>query len=323
MFRISTIAAPTALADSPGTSDANAVHYYVSLGDSFSVGVQPIGEPPLFETNQGYADQLYSMLLTRDPKLKLVKLGCGGETTRSMRFGSVDPAEGFSCGPPVFYLHRYPHKTQLAEAVSFLHAHQGFVSLVTIDIGGNDLIGGGGMPQIQANLPVTLADLRNAAGPAVPVVDTSYYNPFLVDWFADPASLQGHVDGIVDFNDVLKADYAGAGDPVANVESAFSSTDTTIQLDGVPLDVERICQWTWMCLYGDLHPNATGYESDRASVRESVAMTAVVALAAPSGRSRRQKVTGSRLCATATRPHVRTCRGVWRPGADVSRTRIS
>jgi lysophospholipase L1-like esterase len=141
------------------------VHYYVSLGDSFSVGVQPIGQPPLFETDEGYADQLYRLLHRDDPKLALVKLGCGGESTRSMRFGSVDPSEGFSCGPPGFYLHRYPHKTQLAEAVAFLHGHRNHVSLVTIDIGGNDVLGGGGgVPQVEANLPVILSDLREAAG---------------------------------------------------------------------------------------------------------------------------------------------------------------
>lgn len=248
-----TFATPAASADG-----ATAVHYYLSLGDSFSVGVQPIGQPPLFETDQGYPDQLYDLLRAQETKLRLVKLGCGGESTRSMRFGSVDPSEGLSCGPPDFYLHRYPHKTQLAEAVAFLHAHRTHVSLVTIDIGGNDVIGGGGVPQIQANLPLILVQLRAAAGPDVPIVGMSYYNPFLVDWFADPASLQPHIDGIVALNDVLEGDYAVAGDPVADVEGAFSTTDTTL-VDGVPLDVLRICQWTWMCLAGDLHPNATGY----------------------------------------------------------------
>jgi lysophospholipase L1-like esterase len=156
----------------------------VSLGDSFSVGTQPIGEPPLFETDQGYADQLYALLQPADPMLKLVKLGCGGESTRSMRFGSVDPSEGSSCGPPDFYLHRYPHKTQLAEAVSFLHAHRNHLALVTIDIGGNDVIGGGGVAQIQTNLPVILSDLREAAGPGVPIVGMTYYDPLLPSvWF--------------------------------------------------------------------------------------------------------------------------------------------
>jgi len=248
-----------ALAAATTAHASNGIHYYVSLGDSYSIGVQPIGPPPFFETDEGYADQLYALLQPTDPKLKLVKLGCGGETTRSMRFGSVDPSEGFSCGPPDFYLHRYPHKTQLAEAVSFLHAHREHVSLVTIDIGGNDVIGGGGVPQVQANLPVILDQLRAAAGAEVPIVGATYYNPFFVEWFTNPASLLDHVNGIVGFNDVLEQYYAARGDPVADVEGAFSSTDMTLQPDGLPLAVERICQWTWMCLFGDLHPNTTGY----------------------------------------------------------------
>jgi hypothetical protein len=44
---------------------------------------------------------------------------------------------------------------------------------------------------------------------------------------------------------------------------AFSIADLTIQPDGLPLDVERICQWTWMCtpppLGPDIHANTTGY----------------------------------------------------------------
>jgi lysophospholipase L1-like esterase len=249
------IAAPGALASSKAT-------YYLSLGDSFAAGSQPPIVPDSDQTNEGYADQLYAMLRAQDPKLRLVKLGCGGESTRSMRFGSVDPSEGSSCGPPDFYLHRYPHKTQLAEAVSFLHAHRQQVSLVTIDIGGNDLIGGGGVPQIQANLPVILSELRAAAGPGVSIVGMNYYDAFLpLVWFGsfDLDALVAEANSLDPINDVLEDDYAAARDPVADVETAFSSFDTTLQPDGVPLDVERICQWTWMCVAGDLHPNATGY----------------------------------------------------------------
>ena len=247
---------------STGADQDKGVDYYVSLGDSFSVGVQPIGEPPLFETGQGYPDQLYALLRPKNPKLKLIKLGCGGESTRSMRVGSLDPAEGSSCGPPDFYLHRYPDKTQLAEAVSFLRAHQSHLALVTIDIGGNDIIGGGGVAQIQANLPAILSDLREAAGPDVPIVGMSYYDPLLpFVWFGsfDLAALAAEAASLDPINDALESDYAAAGDPVADVESAFSSFDTTLQPDGVPLDVERICQWTWICAAGNLHPNATGY----------------------------------------------------------------
>ena len=244
---------PIGMVSRVNADDTNGARYYVSLGDSYSVGVQPIGQPPLFETDQGYAHQLYRLLHENDPRLDLVKLGCGGESTRSMRFGSVDPSEGFSCGPPGFYLHRYPHRTQLAEAVAFLHAHRNHLSLVTIDIGGNDVLGGGGVPQVEENLPVILSDLREAAGPDVPIVGMTYYDPFLAQiWFTtfDLAALQEEANSH-GFNGVLESIYGSFGDPVAEVDQAFSNNDTTTQPGGLPLDVQRLCEWTWICVAGN------------------------------------------------------------------------
>jgi lysophospholipase L1-like esterase len=257
--------APTVTVTAARADDNNAIHYYLSLGDSFSVGVQPIGDGGQdIETNQGYPDQLYAALHPNDPKLQLVKLGCGGESTQSMIVGSLDPSVGSSCGPPDFYLHRYPHKTQLAEAVAFLHAHQSHVSLVTIDIGGNDVLHGGGVPAIEANLPVILKALRDAAGPEVPIIGMSYYDPLLpVVWFGsfDLGAVLSEANSLVAFNDVLRSDYKAANDPVADVEGAFASTDTTLQPDGLPLDVDRVCAWTWTCTAGDIHPNTQGYQA--------------------------------------------------------------
>jgi lysophospholipase L1-like esterase len=133
---------------------------------------------------------------------------------------------------------------------------------VTITVGGDDVLHGGGVAAIQANLPVILAALREAAGPDVPIVGMNYYSPLLVEWFSNPASLPGHIAGAVAFNNLLEGIYAGFGDPVADVETAFSTTDTTL-VGGVPLDVLRICQWTWTCtpppLGPNIHPNTTGY----------------------------------------------------------------
>jgi hypothetical protein len=45
-----------------------------------------------------------------------------------------------------------------------------------------------------------------------------------------------------------------------DVETAFSLTDFTPQPDGLPLNLEHVCQWTCMCPpVGDVHPNETGY----------------------------------------------------------------
>jgi hypothetical protein len=92
---VAVVTAAIALAAPARAGDSTAIRYYVALGDSLSVGVQPSGPPPTYETADGYADQLYATLAVTDPKLKLVKLGCGGESTTSMRFGSHANRNGY------------------------------------------------------------------------------------------------------------------------------------------------------------------------------------------------------------------------------------
>jgi lysophospholipase L1-like esterase len=259
------LAAPTTAAGSQsGIPVERPKRYYVALGDSLAVGTQPIGAPPFFETEEGYTDQLFARLVVQRPKLRLVKFGCGGESTVSMRHGSQAPAVAASCGPPDFYRHRYPHKTQLAEAVHFLRAHRNEVALVTIDIGGNDVAGPSGVGPMLANLPVILDELRTAAGPDVPVVGMTYYAPFLPVAWAEGGlpAVRADVAGATAFNDALEGVYEAAGDPVADVEQAFGTTDFTLD-GGTPANVLLICRWTWMCapppLGPDIHPNAAGY----------------------------------------------------------------
>jgi lysophospholipase L1-like esterase len=148
--------------------------YYVALGDSLAIGVQPTGTSADGATEDGYADQLADMLRAEIPDLRLVKLGCGGESTGTM-LGVVQPtrtAEG--CGPGL-----YPHGTQLADAVSFLHAHRNHLALVTIDIGANDTFRlldldracfDVGTQHIRTNLAKILAELQAAAGPDTVIV---------------------------------------------------------------------------------------------------------------------------------------------------------
>ena len=254
-------AAPRIAAAPAGAATSNGARYYLSLGDSLAQGYQPIGGPwsPLGSVgyNQGYADQLLKLVRDRYEHLRLVKLACGGETTTTMIVGSPWCGSGFAAG------------SQLAEAEAFLQAHRGEVAFVTLDIGGNDLTSpdGGGPAATQINLPRILAQLRDAAGPDVPIVGMNYYHPFLPDvWFGthNVAALAGAVGAITAFNDLLASLYAAAGDPVADVESVFSTTDVgDADGDGVPEDVERVCAWTWRCAsppHGpDIHPDTAGY----------------------------------------------------------------
>ena len=252
------------------SSDSKAPVYYLSLGDSLAAGEQPTLPPGQNFGDEGYADQLYAIKHATIPNLHLVKLGCGGESTASM-ITAVPTVEVPGIGPVPYegrgdhYYCSYPHRSQLAEAVNFLHAHHGFVSFVTLDIGANDIGQLGfvaGQTQIRANLPVILSALRDAAGPGVLIIGMNYYDPFLVVWFSDPAALPAEVLSGVVLNTMLASVYTAAGDPVADVASAFSTTDFML-VGGIPLNVLRICQWNWMCasppLGPDVHPNTAGY----------------------------------------------------------------
>jgi hypothetical protein len=65
------------------------IHYYVSLGTSLSVGVQPNGSGVLLPTDDGYADQLYRSIrpafeAVGNRELQHIKLGCPGEDIDKM-----------------------------------------------------------------------------------------------------------------------------------------------------------------------------------------------------------------------------------------------
>ena len=243
-------------APAPAAPTASRATYYLSLGDSIAHGLQPVGS-----SHHGYADQLYKMVRQQPQysQLRLEKLGCSGESTATIMH-------------PTYC--RYRNGSQLAEAVAFLDAHRGAVSFITLTIGANDIgIDCGGdvgcaLAQIQSNLPVILSTLRAHAGPNVPIIGTNYYQPDIVQWFGDHTAGEAAASALVAFNDFLESFYAAIGSPVADVESAFASTDFTHvrQLPGaglVPLAVYNICTWTWMCTGPprgpDVHPTTAGY----------------------------------------------------------------
>lgn len=246
-----------------GSSEDHARSYYLSVGDSLAAGVQPIGDAAnLYRTTDGYAEQLLAIANRQTPKLSLIKLGCPGETTTTMVSGGI-------CS--------YENGSQLKEAVDFLKSHRNHVAFVTIDIGANDFpcqearCVPAGIAAIQTNLPSILSALRAAAGPGVPIVGMTIYNPFLALWLTGPDGQAFAVASATQLmgpvNAVLRGIFEGAGDRVADIETAFSSNNFTLVdvpgLGSVPLNVLRICQWTWVCApapYGpDNHANATGY----------------------------------------------------------------
>jgi lysophospholipase L1-like esterase len=229
---------------------AAAERFYVSLGTSLSVGIQPTPSGSNHRTPVGYADQLAGALKTVAPDVTLRKLGCPGETSVTMIVGGV-------CS--------YDQGSQLAQAVAFLQSHQGSIALVTIDVGANDVLPclaasdvelcvGNALTTLYVALIGYILPALQGSAPGVPIVGMNYYNPFLVvPGLAGPsAALQ------LFMNSTLAAAYgsAPAGPiPVADVATAFEST--------LPTNALRICQWTWMCVAPpqgpNIHANVLGY----------------------------------------------------------------
>jgi lysophospholipase L1-like esterase len=245
---------------------SGALSYYLSLGDSLATGVQPIGPPDRqFRTHEGYADQLATIALRRLPDLRAVKLGYPGESTGTMIEGGLT---------------EYPHGSQLDEAVSFLLDHRGSVAFVTLDIGFNDLESyslealPAAMARIGRNLPHILAELREAAGPETPIVGMTIYDAYLPKWLEGPngreMATRSVWEAVVPLNSHFREIYRAAGLATADVEGAFSTTDfeTEVELTGVgkvPINVARVCEWTWAAaappLGPDFHANAGGYRT--------------------------------------------------------------
>ncbi len=245
-----------------GHGSTHAMGWYLALGDSLAAGYQP-GQGD--DKTGGYVGGVLDAVRTTTPKTKLVNVACSGETVVTM-------VRGGRCA--------YEEGTQLEQAVEFLHAHRRTTPLVTIDIGANDVqrcvsrtpLGidlvciQQGLGDVQRLLPKVLAQLHRAA-PGARIIVLNYYNPFLAAYLTGPAGqalAQQSVALQASLNAIIAGSAASVGAQVADVATAFRSTDTTPvtvpALGGsVPTNVATICAWTWMCQLGDIHANDTGY----------------------------------------------------------------
>jgi lysophospholipase L1-like esterase len=281
-----------------GEESAAAPSYYLSLGDSLTVGVQPDENGHPRQTSEGYTDVLYRTLYDSDSTLRHERMGCGGEDTTTFVEGGLPDCDK-----------RYEHGSQLEEAEAFLAGHEGQVDLVTLTIGGNNFTscvegvrdpGGGadvpedvgineecvadGLERVETEVPVIAERLRAAAGPDTQIVGMTYYNPFLALLLLDgePAGSAGAtagpdaeatggdelaeraVDTLTRLNESLTASYSAAGIDVADVGAAFESTNAEVPADsdtGMPANLQNICDHTWMCNTDrgpDIHTNKAG-----------------------------------------------------------------
>ncbi len=258
-----TTPAPSATSPSPAPSpseseDAAASGAYLALGDSLAAGYQP-GGAELRDT--AYPALTASRLGREGPELTVENLGCSGETTGTL-------LEGGKCA--------FEEGSQLAQAEAWLEQNAGDVRLVTVDIGGNDLLRCAtrqltvdqacverGVRNVSRNLPEALERLRTAAGDDVPLLVLGYYNPWLAAGYLDEGrdQLAAAADAFTRLDDAIEEAATGAGATYVPLDEAFALDDETPTTFGgreVPRNVAQVCALTYTCTAGDIHLTEEG-----------------------------------------------------------------
>jgi lysophospholipase L1-like esterase len=275
-----------------------ALPYYLSLGDSYSIGYQP-GLPG------GGGSPGYTAVVAKKEKLQLENFGCGGATTNSILWGFPDPSVPGSgtaaiptpgCGDyAATDAVQYPTQTQEQAALSFIGtpANFGKVAAVTVSISGNDVTACAGAANaitcvlaaktaIVANVTQLATDLRSAldtnGDSTAKVIGLTYPDVILAATVnpggAGTATLA--TESVAAFDDIinpaLSAAYTGvAHGGFVNVTSApYKKATAGDDSSATPLvklapygalspAVWEICKLTYYCSQQNIHANSKGY----------------------------------------------------------------
>jgi lysophospholipase L1-like esterase len=275
---IGDVAASTDVPASPAVPKAT-LDYDISVGDSYAAGYQPVATARAHKDTHGFAYQVVTLARARGYHFILRNFACDGATSTSLvhQVGCSLPAPG----PDAV---AYPTRTQAAAVDRFIARHHARVGLITVSIGGNDILGctaatnfipcvTQALPGIEANLHTLLAGLRQAAGPGVPIVGLTYPDVFLgLDTSDDPSQKSLAVDSVAGFqklfNPSLEAEYGAVGAGFVDVTEATGAyvplTETTpwppAPSGRIPIAVAGICSLTYYCQLQDVHPKNRGYK---------------------------------------------------------------
>ena len=286
---VGVVAVSAGLVVAPGVSQARAHArtaplYYLSLGDSWSMGYQPV-------TGGGVATAGYTAYVAKKAKMQLENLGCAGATTSSILYtvGCTSPF-----GPPAGNdALAYPATSQEQAAVNFIVAHPGKVALITISIGGNDFTSCAvaadpvacittAVAGINTNVTALVDDLSSALAAsndaAAKIIGLTYIDTVLGS-YVNPGGSSGQslaALSVLAFtayvNPALQAIYTAApGGSFVNETSApykkatsgsitpFSITQKLNPYGAVPAAVAETCVLTFQCSQLNGHPTNKGY----------------------------------------------------------------
>jgi lysophospholipase L1-like esterase len=226
----------------PGTTGSKAGNeLYLALGDSLAANVG-IDDP-----RNGYVSRFHRYMEGKTARqLGLINLGISGESSLSI----------------------YKQGGQLERALTELRARKNDgnaatkVSVLTIDLGANDLLAHVNSPEcgnaprstpcqarvtsalstFEANFTDILAQLRAELEPGAEFYVMTAYNPFDLGW---GISIEEFSNGIIDqLNAIIRRVGTAAGAKVA---------------DPAPLMKGKAGAWT-LILQADIHPNPDGYQ---------------------------------------------------------------
>jgi lysophospholipase L1-like esterase len=226
--------------------------YYLSLGDSMAYGFQPTkakpgARPSDFDT--GYTDVFAARLRKLSPNIQVVNYGCPGESTVTFTRSGCD---GLSDG---FKLHDTFRGSQLKSALSFLRAHPGEVSPVTVTLWGAELAplsqkgkrAQASITSFSTRFASILRQLR-AGAPNAEIIVAGAWNPE-ADRLAKTEPLYRSVDA------AIARAAAASRVRVANMFAALNGPGN------VHAQQARLCKITYYCSKGDPHPTDAGYRA--------------------------------------------------------------
>ncbi|WP_163562389.1 SGNH/GDSL hydrolase family protein [Janibacter melonis] len=251
--RVTGAAAPAAPINPPGPYG-----YYMSLGDSLSMGYQPQTKD---QPRAGYNGAVLKAVRATNRNTDIRTFGCSGETsTTFLKGGRCDYGEG----------------SQMARAEAFMKGRTN-VRTITLSLGGNDVVPCARSGSVDAEciqkatttLTTNLAEIvrrLRAAAPNAQIVVLDNYDVFLGEWVKGAAGQETAKQSLI-FSHLLTgvvsfAAFEGRAD-VAKVSTYFH-TDSwrprkSASFGTLPRNVSLICDWTYYCSQGDIHPTDEGY----------------------------------------------------------------
>jgi lysophospholipase L1-like esterase len=266
------VAVGTVLVPSTPSAASSSPRYYVSLGDSYAAGYQP---DPSLSLLHGYTGVVVSLERARGVRLTLANFGCSGATTTSLLTSIGCPALARARNGPV-----YTKESQAFAATEFIAAHKGHIALITVSIGGNDIVPcaatatpttcvSNALTTVSTNVTTLVKALRGVAGKKVPIVGLTYPDVLLGTWVRPPVDQALAKQSVLAFglliNPALKKAYTENGGSFIDVTratgayTALTKTEKLAPYGTIPVAVAKVCTLTWYCTKGDIHPHNSGY----------------------------------------------------------------